>query len=396
MKKIILLLALMLISIQLIAQDGEMKKLKTIINEVKNEFAPDKRVALFNVSIEKTDGVIKLTGETTELDAKEELLKKIGSSNITIQDSIKTLPDTKLKDKVYGIIYNSVANLRSEPAHSAELVTQAILGTPVRVLKKKSGFYLIQTPDGYIAWVGDGLKTMNRDGYKKWYNADKIIYTKEYGFSYSEANEKSERVSDLVIGNILEKLGEEGDFTKVKYPNGAEAFVLTNESTDYKTWLYKVYPTKENIVATAKLFKGNPYLWGGTSAKALDCSGFTKTVYFLNGVILDRDASQQTHKGILVNTEEGFDNLETGDLVFFGKKAKDGKKERVTHVGIYLDDLEYIHEAGQVKYNSFDKSAENFSKHRLKGFIRARKIIPSVGKNGIELIKNNKFYNGKL
>ncbi len=396
MNRIILAIVVLFISIQINAQDAEMNKLQKIIDAVKSEYTPDKRVALFNVTIKENESGMVLTGETTELDAKTELINRIKNDKIDIQDSIKTLPDEKLKGKVFGIINNSVANLRGKPTHSAELVTQAILGTPVRVLKKKNGFYLIQTPDRYIAWVGDGLKTMNREKYKEWYNADKIIFTKEYGFSYSETNEKSERVSDLIIGNILEKVGEEGEFIKVKYPNGAEAFVLANESANYKTWLENAYPTKENIIATAKLFKGNPYLWGGTSAKALDCSGFTKTVYFLNGVVLDRDASQQTHKGILVDTEDGFENLVAGDLVFFGKKAKDGKRERVTHVGIYLDDLEYIHEAGQVKYNSFDKSAENFSKHRLKGFIRARNIIPSVGENGIELIKNNKFYNGEL
>lgn len=373
-----------------------MKNLQTIIDEIKLEYAPDKRVALFDISLKESDSGFTLVGETTELAAKEELLKRIELSKIKCNESIKLLPDVELKDKIYGIIFNSVANMRATPTHSAELVTQAILGTPVRVLKYDDGFYLVQTPDKYIAWVDDGLERMTKAEYISWYNADKIIYTKEYGFSYSSADEKSERVADLILANILEKIGEEGHFTKVKYPNGVEAFVLTSETTDYKTWLENAYPTKENIEETAKLFKGNPYMWGGTSAKALDCSGFTKTVYFLHGVILARDASQQVHNGILVDTEDGFDKLETGDLLFFGRKAVDGKREKVTHVGIYLKDNEFIHEAGQVKYNSFDKSAANFSEHRLNGFIRARRIITSVGENGIELIKNNKFYNGEL
>ena len=53
----------------------------------------------------------------------------------------------------------------------------------------------------------------------------------------------------------------------------------------------------ETIVATAYRFFGVPYLWGGTSVKGMDCSGFTKTVYFLNGVLLPRDASQQVARG---------------------------------------------------------------------------------------------------
>ena len=374
-----------------------MKKLQKIINEVKSEYAPDKRVALFDVNIEKSESSLKLVGETTELDAKMELIKLIESAKIDIQDSIKTLPSEKRKGKVYGIINNSVSNLRGKPTHSAELVTQAILGTPVKVFKNKDGFYLIQTPDKYISWVdSDGIKTINKEQYNAWYNSDKLIYTSEYGFSYFEANEKSERVSDLVMGNILVKLSDDGEFSKVKYPDGRKAFVLKSETQNYNNWLKKALPTEENVIETAKLFMGNPYLWGGTSAKGLDCSGFIKTVYFLNGVVLDRDASQQVKKGILVDTENGFDNLEKGDLLFFGFKAKNGKRERITHVGIYIDNLEFIHEAGRVKYNSFDKEAHNFSKFRLKNFIRAKRIITSVGENGIELIENNKFYNGEL
>ena len=374
-----------------------MQRLQKIIDDVKTEFAPDKRVALFNVTMEESSSKVKLLGETTELNAKSELLKRIKVAEIEIEDSIGILPDATRKSKVLGLINNSVANIRSNPRHSAELATQALLGTPVRVFKKKNGFYLIQTPDGYISWVdSDGIKTISKDEYNKWFNSKKVIYTNEYGFSYSQTNNGSERVSDLVIGNILVKTGEEGDYVKVKYPDGRKAYILKSETEDYKTWLENAYPTKENIIKTAKLFIGNPYLWGGTSAKGLDCSGFTKTVYFLNGVILDRDASQQVKKGILVDTKDGFNKLEKGDLLFFGVKSKDGKRDRITHVGIYIDNMEFIHEAGRVKYNSFDKNASNFSSYRLRLFKAARRIIPSVGKNGIELIKNNKFYNGEL
>jgi cell wall-associated NlpC family hydrolase len=397
MKKIIFIILVMLMTIQIYSQEKSMKKIQNTILEMKEKYAPDKRVAIFNIEAKDDEGKISLIGETTELDAKEELLSILNDAKIKIADKINTLPEDKLKEKTLGLVDVSVANLRAEPRHSAELVTQAILGTPIRVLKKHDGFCLIQTPDKYIAWVDDdGIFEVDKDEYDNWYNSDKIIYIKEYGFSYSEANENSERVSDLVIGNILVKIGSEGKFVKVKYPDGRIAFVVKTEVQNFKQWLSNAYPTKENIISTAKLFMGNPYLWGGTSAKGLDCSGFTKTVYYLNGVLLDRDASQQVKKGELVDTENNFSNLEKGDLLFFGSKAKEGKKERITHVGIYIDNMEFIHEAGKVKYNSFDKEADNFSAYRLKNFIRAKRIISSVGENGIELISDNEFYNGKL
>lgn len=389
----IFLIATILIS----AQSKNMKTINTIINSVKEKYAPDKRIALFNVGVKKEKRNLILYGETNIPEAKAELMDKIDSKKIKVKDEISFLPDEELGDKIYGIINLSVANIRTQPKHPAELATQALLGTIVKVLKHEDGFYLVQTPDKYIAWVDDdGIVTMNRDLLYDWESTPKIIYTNDFGFAYVSPDEKTQRVSDLVIGDILINIGEKGDYVKVQFPDKRIAFVKKNNTKAVKNWLATAKPTQENIIETAKSFMGIPYLWGGTSAKAMDCSGFTKTVYFLNGVLLERDASQQVNNGILVDTEHGFENLQKGDLLFFGFKATDKKKERVTHVGIYIGDLEFIHESGRVKINSFDEKKPNFSKYRLEHFIRARRIITSLNENGIIMIKDSKYYNGEL
>ncbi len=379
------------------AQEVTMNAATRVIEEIKNQYAPDNRTAIFEIGANKNAERFTLSGETNIPEAKQELLNKLKKLNLSFTDEINLLPGKSLGDKIYGVVNLSVENIRSNPNDRAELATQVLLGTPIKIFKKAPEYYLVQTPDNYIAWISEtGIVRMTKSRFYDWMKSEKIIFTKEFGFSYSQPNELSQRVSDLVAGNLLLVIGEENNFFKVKYPDNRIAYIEKSNCELFNSWLEKRNTTGEDIVATAKLFMGIPYLWGGTSVKGMDCSGFTKTVYFLNGIVLSRDASQQVNTGILVDTKNGFDNLRAGDLLFFGSQATDSTKERVTHVGIYIGDLRFIHDSGMVKINSLDKSAADFSEFRLTHFIRAKRILNSIDKNGISSIKGNKFYMGEM
>lgn len=398
MKRTIYTLLIFLFTLHnLYAQEAAMNLFTKILDEVKNNYAPDKRVAIFSINVHDSSNVFILNGETNIPEAKEKLLENLKALNLSFKDEIRLLPAKELHGKVYGVINLSVANIRSLPDHPEELATQALLGTPVKIYKKADGFYQVQTPDNYIAWVdGDGIIPMTKTQFDVWIKSEKVIYTKEFGFSYTKEDEFSPRVSDLTAGNILINLGREGNFYKVKYPDGRIAFVDANDCEVFSRWMSKINFNEVDIISKAKSFMGIPYLWGGTSAKGMDCSGFTKTVYFLNGIVLSRDASQQVNTGILLDTQNGFDNLRAGDLLFFGSRKTDTTKERITHVGIYIGNKEFIHAAGRVKLNSFDKDAANFNEYRLNHFIRAKRILNSIDQNGISSIKKNKFYLGEI
>ena len=392
--KIFLLFFVLVTFLTNINAQSEMEKVNPIIQTVKEKFALDKRVAVFKLEATESDNKIIIKGETNLPDAKLEFSKMMKKSNMKFEDEIEMLPSEKLGDKKFGVINLSVANFRSKPDHPAELVTQAILGTPVKVYKKgEDGYYLVQTPDGYISWLDDdGVQFMTEAELNDWLASPKIIYTKEYGFSFSEVDENSQTISDLVAGNLLKIMGEDSDFYLVNYPDGRSAYIKKDEAKLFNDWYSSLNPTGESILKTAYRFMGIPYLWGGTSTKGMDCSGFTKTVYFLNGIILSRDASQQVNTGELVDTENGWQNLQAGDLLFFGRKADENRKERITHVAIYIGDGDFIHASGRVRINSLNKKKSYYSEYRDNAFIRAKRILTSVGKNGIERIMDNSFY----
>lgn len=86
---------------------------------------------------------------------------------------------------------------------------------------------------------------------------------------------------------------------------------------------------------TAERFVGIPYRWGGdTVVDGMDCSGFVRAVYNLCGVNIPRTSADQ----FKVGQQVGRDELQDGDLVFFGSSA-----DKISHVGIYVGEGRFVH-----------------------------------------------------
>lgn len=365
---------------------------ESIISNIKTAYAPDKRVALFDVEAVKLNENLVLKGESNLPKAVSALKDSLSKQGVAFVDSITLLPAAELDGKIFGVINLSVANIRSQPQHSAELATQALMGTPLNVLKKERGWYLVQTPDQYIAWLDwGGLQLMTDKEFKDWKATEKLIYTKPFGFSYKNAKADSSTISDLVLGDILEISGQQEGFFEVKYADGTVAYVPEEDGTLYEDWLEKLIPSETSLVNTSFLFKGLPYLWGGTSFKGVDCSGFTKTVYFMNGLIIPRDASQQIHTGELVDDRRDFAQLLPGDLLFFGRPATASASERVIHVGIWIGDNEFIHASGNVHVSSMDSTAENFDDYNYERYLRSKRLLNQKDERLIQLKESDVF-----
>lgn len=360
------------------------------LDSLRARYAPDRRVAVFEVSYAQQGSVAIARGDVDDQKAKEDALsslhKILGGQVI---DSIKVLPDPQLGENRFGIVAASVGNVRSNPRNSAELSTQTLMGTVVKLLKKQGGYYSVQMPDHYIGWLeGNAMKVTNAAGVDDWHAAKKVIVTTYFTMVREKPERAALPVSDAVAGVLMKHVRTSGSWVAVELPDGRKGYIEKTNVEDYRSWKKSRKLTAENIEKTAKMFVGIPYLWGGTSPKGMDCSGFTKTVYRLNGLELYRDADQQAGAGDEVKPGENFENLKKGDLLFFGRKGSADRQERISHVGIYLEKQEFIHTPGGswVKFNSFDPTAPNFSESLRKSFVRARRYvgisqIPEIPKN---------------
>ncbi len=372
MRKIFLLV---LISISISVAQNEIQE---IVSQIQKKYAPDKRTAIFSVSVIEENSFIILKGEVDNAEAKKELLDQVTASKKII-DSIIVLPHAQLGEQLFGIVVVSVANMRTEPAEPAELTSQVLMGNVVRLWKKRGGYVFAQSPEKYLGWVDpDQLQLVSEKEALQWTNSKMLFVTAVFDFIREKPDVNAMPVCDIVGGAIVKNLGKKGNWYNVALADGRRGFVQSASVVDYTDWGKKISPQPDAIEKTGRYLLGVPYLWGGTSVKGIDCSGFTKTVFLLNGMMLNRDANQQAEQGVHIEPGAQFEHLKKGDLLFFGRKADIGKPERITHVGIYLGERMYIHSSSKVRLNSFDEHSPQFDEFNLRRFVRARRVIPSL------------------
>ena len=120
------------------------------IDSIAKHWVPDKRIGICDIKVIQGDGEsLILKGESMFPEANAEVVKLFANSALSVVDSIVILPDTISSEKNWALVNLSVANIRSKPSHSSEMLTQAIMGTPMRVLKNLEVVCLAQVERPY-------------------------------------------------------------------------------------------------------------------------------------------------------------------------------------------------------------------------------------------------------
>ncbi len=364
-------------------------RFEEIIEGVKQEYAPDARENVFDVKAERTGRMrVRLSGEVDNARLRELLMDSLYAAGFEVTGSPDVLPVEV--PWPWALVNLSVANIRAAPSHRSELVTQALLGNPLRVLRELGSWVYVQTPDRYLGWANKyALSGFDDGAFDQWKSTPRLIYTETFGFIYDTDNESI--ISDITAGSILTKDQIAGNYTGVIMPDGRTGKVAVDAASCFEEWSTDALPLGDRVVATALSMRGFPYLWGGTSPKGIDCSGYTRIVWFMNGMVIARDASLQARHGLPVETGNP-EGLEAGDLLFFRTNPEGPPDSPVTHVAIYKGGLEYIHASGMVSVNSLDSAMDNYSDYRASTLQSARRTDPGAAGPGMVPVKEHPWY----
>lgn len=193
--------------------------------------------------------------------------------------------------KMFGYVEEGGLRVRTEPTTESDIITTLWAGEKYTVVEQADGFVKLSLGDDDD---GNAVTGYVAEQYVQVYvKFDKAISLEEEQEMIAEAKRREEE---------------------------AEAA--------------KKSSAREAVVAYAKQFIGNPYVWGGGSlTNGTDCSGFTRGVLGHFGYGLSRTSSAQSGDGRQVPLS----SVEPGDLIFYASGG------RIYHVALYIGGGRVIH-----------------------------------------------------
>jgi hypothetical protein len=346
-----------------------LERAETLVEDVRREYAPDPRLAVFEVDVEARAEGLALVGVTSHPAAADALHLRLAELNAwaTVSDEVMRLPEGGAEEAVHAVVTSAVAPIHAAPGISTTQISQAVLGSRMLVLRRDRRWLQCRAVDGYIGWVHAGyVALMHEVEARQW----EMGNAGETWISVGAAELRDTDDEAIVRLPWGAKVVREADGT-ARLPDGRRGRV-TGQLVPAAMRGDSFPRSGGAICRSAARWMGVPYLWGGITMGGVDCSGFVQALFRMHGHELPRDADQQSRTGQPVDPGVDFEKLLAGDLLFFTEEPG-----RVTHVTLSTGGPGIIHSSlgnGGVARNLMT-GRRNYERELRRIFLFAKRVL---------------------
>ncbi len=227
--------------------------------------------------------------------------------------------------------------MRAEPREKSEMCTQILFGEHYTIVEESTKWCRVKLGfDGFEGWI------------------DQKIVNEIPEENFTRLNENLPLVTTDIF-NIVQPLGGYKNFLIVA-GSSLPDFDPENKTFRIGETMYVMQGNilsstdrniREVIIEKALNYFNSPYLWGGRSPFGIDCSGFSQILYKMAGILIPRNASDQS---LLGDTLGFLEESKPGDLAFF-----DNDEGNIIHVGVIWEKNKIIHSSGMVRIDNIDQ-----------------------------------------
>ncbi|MGE6401797.1 SH3 domain-containing protein [Bacillus cereus] len=301
---------------------------------------------------------INYAGQTAYL-SKDYVTKGGSNENVTQGNNQEQNNNGTVQTGGTYVVNATSLRVRTGPAAYHSVIGGVLNGTTLNVVGSENGWFKVnyQGKTGYVSsefvkFVKGGTATPEQPKQPDqgaigdyYINASALNVRSGEGTNYRI-------IGALPQGQKVQVISENSGWSKINY-NGQTGYIGTRFLS--KTPVGGAVDNKPNdnqnnnqnnnnnntnnsgdsssLLAYAKSMQGVPYVWGGTSANGVDCSGYIYHVFKKFG----HNISRQSVAGYWSSLSQT-SNPQPGDLIYF----KDTYKKGPSHMGIYLGGGSFI------------------------------------------------------